>query len=49
MYVVCKPFAIGERQLRSGELVDAREWRNVRQLVTQRYLRPATAAERKAK
>jgi len=48
MYVVLKPFALDEQPLASGTLVDASRWRLLRQLVAQRFLRPATADELEA-
>jgi len=48
MHVVLKSFPIGEQSLASGTIVDATSWRNLRPLVAQRYLRPATRAELRA-
>lgn len=37
-YVVGRPFEAGGRQLQSGEVVTGEGWRNLRQLLSQRYL-----------
>lgn len=42
MYIVCRPFEAGGRRLEAGRVVDAASWRNLNQLVRQRYLRPQT-------
>lgn len=45
IYTVLKPLPVGTTTLPSGSVVDAGRWRNLGKLITQRYLRPATAAE----
>lgn len=41
---VLKPFQVGKRMLKSGEMVDASSWPNTRQLVSTRYLVPLSEA-----
>lgn len=43
--VVLRIFEGAHHQFAVGELVDASEWRNRDRLISQRYLRPATAQE----
>lgn len=45
IHVVMKPISTANGLLPSGAVVDARSWRNLSKLVTQRYLRPATPEE----
>lgn len=45
MYIVCRPLPVGDTVLATGTEVDADDWRNLRKLVNQRYLRPLTAEE----
>jgi hypothetical protein len=45
MYIVCRPLPVGDQVLASGTEVDASDWRNLRKLIDQRYLRPLTVEE----
>ncbi len=45
IHVVMKPLTTANGLLPSGAVVDASQWRNLAKLVSQRYLRLATADE----
>lgn len=45
MHVVLRRFAGPSGPLVSGDVVDASDWKLLRQLLDQRYLRPATPEE----
>jgi hypothetical protein len=46
---VLKPVDAGDGKLEVGEIVDASDWRMTRQLVAQRYVRPAQTPKPKGK
>jgi len=45
IYTVMRPLPYGLTTLPTGSVVNAATWRNLEKLLTQRYLRPATAEE----
>lgn len=45
MHIVCRPLPLGTEILATGTEVDADSWRNLRKLISQRYLRPLTVEE----
>lgn len=47
-YLVLKPIPVDDRVIASGELVDAEGWRNLRTLISGRYLSPEPVAAKAA-
>lgn len=45
IHVVMRPLTTANGLLPSGTVVNASQWRNLAKLISQRYLRPATADE----
>lgn len=45
IYTVMKPLPFGATTLPSGSVIAAGQWKHLEKLISQRYLRPATAEE----
>lgn len=45
-HVVLRPFDAAGNRLMAGTLVDASDWKNTERLVSTKYLRPASPADR---